>query len=93
LPKGRDIINAMSVLPPDDWSDEAGWDAYHQAEERKPDPFKLGLQYVSDLRKKGIERVWFPGCGTSLGPRAYAELGFEVLCSDFSSVSVAALQR
>ena len=31
-----------------------------------------------------------PGAGTSAGPRAFAELGFEVVSTDFSTAAVAA---
>ena len=32
--------------------------------------------------------MWFPGCGTSLAPRAFAELGFDVLCTDISTIAI-----
>jgi Thiopurine S-methyltransferase (TPMT) len=92
-PAGRDAGPTPRVVPPADWSDEPGWDAYHQAPDRNPHFFQLGLQYVPDLRAKGFRSVWFPGCGTSLAPRVFAELGFDVLCTDFSSVAVTEQQR
>ena len=49
----------------------------------------LGLQYVESFRENKLSRVWFPGSGTSLAPRVFAQLGFDVLSSDFSPVAVA----
>lgn len=79
----------MLELPPEDWSDVDGWDVYHRAAEPRLDASMMGLQYVRSLRARGSQRVWFPGCGTSPGPRAFAELGFDVVCSDFAPVAVA----
>src|SRR4051812_137159 len=75
--------------PPADWADEDGWDAFHTATPapRRHSPIALGLQYVASFREKGFRRVWFPGAGTSAAPRAFAELGFEVVSSDFSAVA------
>lgn len=77
--------------PPADWGDEHGWDAFHRASRTPPrhSPIDLGLQYVASLRKEGFRRIWFPGAGTSAGPRAFAELGFEVVCTDFSLTAIA----
>jgi hypothetical protein len=41
----------------------------------------------------GFRRIWFPGAGTSVAPRAFAELGFDVVSSDFSPVAVAAQEK
>jgi SAM-dependent methyltransferase len=80
---------------PSDWDDRAAWDEYLRAcwdgaaWREGLTPFELGLQFVEDLRRNSARRVWFPGSGLSLAPRAYAALGFEALATDLSPVSAA----
>lgn len=38
-------------------------------------------------------RVWFPGCGLDPYPHTYAERGYTVFATDFSSVAVGYQQR
>jgi hypothetical protein len=45
---------------------------------------RRALRYVPDLEAQRLLRVWFPGCGMSLAPRSYSELGFDVVASDLS---------
>jgi len=81
--------------PPVDWSDAAAWDAYHAATKLPApiSPIELGLQYVPAFREQRFRRVWFPGAGTSAAPRAFAQLGFDVVSTDFSAVAVEAQER
>lgn len=81
--------------PPADWADEQGWDAFHEATPApaRHSPIDLGLQYVASFRAQGFRRIWFPGAGTSAGPRAFAELGFEVVSTDFSTAAIATQER
>jgi hypothetical protein len=90
-----DMPKVPFARPPADWSDEHGWDAFHAATPGPPrhSPIDLGLQYVASFRDNGFRRIWFPGAGTSAGPRAFAELGFEVVSTDFSTAAVAAQEQ
>lgn len=78
-------------LPPDDWADVEAWNVYHAEPEDGLVSFHVdtGLRFVPALREQGFARVWFPGSGTSWLPRVCAELGFDVLSTDFSPVAVA----
>jgi hypothetical protein len=74
------------VHEPSDWSDIEAWDRYH-VETSVGDRIaaaRRALRYVPDLEAHRLKRVWFPGCGTSLAPRSYSELGFDVVASDIS---------
>ncbi|HZO12794.1 MAG TPA: methyltransferase domain-containing protein [Polyangiaceae bacterium] len=71
---------------PADWNDIEGWDRFH-AETPVADRIaaaRRALRYAIDLEANRLKRVWFPGCGSSLAPRSYAELGFETVASDLS---------
>jgi hypothetical protein len=78
------------VYPPGDWADVEGWNRYHTGRrgEIPRSDRDLGLQYVGAFRDKGLRRIWFPGGGVSPSARAFAELGFEVLVTDFCPVAV-----
>jgi SAM-dependent methyltransferase len=82
---------------PDDWDDHAGWDKYYTAYREAGqhlDRFELNhplyeaLHFFKHLDRERIKKVWFPGCGTTLGPRVYAALGFQVWASDVSPVAI-----
>jgi hypothetical protein len=71
---------------PADYDDIAAWDRYHghtMMAERIASA-RRALRYVPDLEASRFERLWFAGCGTSLAPRSFAELGFEVVATDLS---------
>ncbi len=80
----------MSRVEPSDWSDLAAWERHHAATRmgERIEAARRALRYVPDLEANRLRRVWFPGCGTSLAPRAYAELGFDVVASDASAEAV-----
>lgn len=80
----------MSGVEPAAFSDIDAWDRHHAATSmgERIEAARRALRYVPDLEANRLRRVWFPGCGTSLAPRAYAELGFDVVASDLSSDAV-----
>jgi hypothetical protein len=85
-----DLSNGPAT-PPTDWSDVEGWNAWHsKSRESSLDGRDLGLHFVASFREKAFRRIWFPGSGVSVSPRAFAELGFDVLSTDFSPVAAAA---
>ncbi len=78
---------------PTDWDDHGGWDAYHARLLEFPRALDHGHdasgRFAPFLAGKRLQRVWFPGCGLSAGPRLYAWLGFEVLATDVSTAAIA----
>jgi hypothetical protein len=74
------------VPEPADWNDIAAWDRLHveTSVAERIAAARRALRYVPDLEANRLKRVWFPGCGTSMAPRSYAELGFDVVASDLS---------
>jgi SAM-dependent methyltransferase len=78
--------------PPEDWSDEKGWDRYFQRELKRVAAQQLGVHQALRFHEFAIDkggRAWFPGCGIEPAPRAYAALGCSVLATDLSSVAIA----
>ncbi|WP_146118813.1 hypothetical protein [Blastopirellula marina] len=92
----------MSVEPqmPDDWDDHVGWESYYHA--LPSDEFWFGSATTSpgsfsfhrlspltdEFREKNWMTVWFPGCGFSPLPRAFALLGFRVIASDVAPSAI-----
>ena len=74
------------MQPPADWDDLDAWDRFHAQTPMgdRIDAARRALRYVPDLEAAQLKQIWFPGCGTSLAPRAYSELGFNVVASDLS---------
>ncbi len=85
-------------LAPADWSDRKAWDRYHQANPyHGPSavPTEIGAAgwesvRFFDLVKARGGHIWFPGCGTDIGPRFYASVGCRVVATDFSPAAVRA---
>lgn len=80
---------------PVDWRDKKEWDRYHhqrscaipfEVPARVGAPGWESVRFLDLVRATG-RRIWFPGCGTDVGPRFYAGLGYKVLATDFSPVA------
>lgn len=94
--------NAPEALGgPVDWGDVKGWDRYHSKANCNAQfevPARMGaagwesVRFLNLVRALG-RRVWFAGCGTSVGPRFYAEVGYNVLATDLSPVAVRIQRR
>lgn len=92
----------MSVEPrmPDDGDDHVGWESYyrallsdefsHDSATTSPGSFSFDhlSQLTDELREKNWMTIWFPGCGFSPLPRAFALFGFRVVASDVAPSAV-----
>lgn len=102
--EARSPIDSSAIRrtsPPLDWSDIEGWNRCLKAESSEGPlgvPTAIGargwqsVRFLKFARHLG-GRVWFPGCGTDLGPRFYAYVGCAVMATDFSPVAVHAQQH
>lgn len=85
---------------PIDWDDHVGWEAYYRAlpsnefwynaTTTSPGSFsfdRLG-SLIDDFQKRNWLTLWFPGCGFSPLPRAFAFFGFTVYATDIAASAV-----
>ncbi len=89
----------MKVEKPDNWNDHEGWEK-HFASLYPNGNFADeciwigsisldGIESVANnLNEKKVQKIWLPGCGTSLLPRALSQRGFEVYATDISPTAV-----
>src|SRR5664279_5251494 len=84
---------------PDDWNDHRGWDVYFESQlaRKTPDPWddkigSIGVEELpglaQDLKSRGWQNVWIPGCGLSPLGRLLAYLGLKVVTTDVSPTAV-----
>lgn len=87
----------MSVrdLMPTNWDDRAGWDSYYAAyrdEQQHLDPgsaWQDTSAFLQSILEQPTLKIWFPGCGASSAPHAFAAVGFDVWATDFSETAIA----
>lgn len=85
---------------PEDWDDHNAWETYYRAlpsdefwyknATTSPGSFsfdRLG-SLVDEFRDRNWLTVWFPGCGFSPLPRAFALLGFTVFATDVAQSAI-----
>ena len=91
------------VAMPDDGDDADGWERYYaapssfpSARDQRRETGSLGPEplaaLIGDLRMRGRQGVWFPGCGLSSVPRVMAAFGFNVHATDLSVSAVRSQQ-
>lgn len=85
---------------PDDWDDHSGWESYYRAlpsesfsfewSTTSPGSFSFDMlnELADSFRKKNWTTVWFPGCGFSPLPRAFALMGFRVIATDVAPSAI-----
>lgn len=87
------------VRMPDDWNDQAGWDAYYEFQRARSkrdlwanETGSIGIEqlpeFSEDLKARGWRKVWVPGCGLSPLARLLSHLGLQVVATDISPVAV-----
>lgn len=86
---------------PIDWDDHNGWDFYYrdlpaepfwyEHETTSPGSFSLDQlgALVEYFEEKSWTTLWFPGCGLSPLPRAFALLGFTAIATDVAPSAIA----
>jgi hypothetical protein len=85
---------------PEDWNDHPGWERYFQDRLARDDvwdswegvgsiPVDQLPGLVADLKLRGWNSVWVPGCGLSPLPKLLARLGLKVVATDISPTAVA----
>jgi SAM-dependent methyltransferase len=90
---------SRTVETPTDWDDADAWERYYAAPSSFPsardqwrETGSIGPEplaaLVGDLRTRGRQGVWFPGCGLSPLPRAMAAFGFHAHATDWSATAV-----
>ena len=85
---------------PSDWDDHPGWEAYfaalpsddfwYEGATTSPGSFsfdRLG-SLIDDLLSRDWTTLWFPGCGFSPLPRAFASFGFTVHATDIAPSAI-----
>lgn len=88
------------VEMPNDWDDHAGWEAYfaalpsdgfwYKSATTSPGSFsfdRLG-SLIDDFLSRDWTTLWFPGCGFSPLPRAFASFGFTVHVTDIAPSAI-----
>ncbi len=85
---------------PEDWDEPGAWEREYlrfldQESETEGDLFgaEVALRFVPSFLEADVSRIWFPGCGLSLGPQVYAALGFDVLATDIAESAIEYQQR
>ena len=88
------------VEMPSDWDDHAGWEAYFAAQPKDEFRYKTATMMpgsfsfdrlgalVDDFRNRDWTTFWFPGCGLSPLPRAFASFGFTVHATDIAPSAI-----
>lgn len=89
----------MEINKPKDWNDHNEWERFFASlypnGNFTDECFWIGsislskLEEVSKgLKNDNIQKVWFPGCGISLLPKAFSQRGFEVFATDISNTAI-----
>jgi hypothetical protein len=89
----------MKFNKPNDWNNHNEWEKFFSSlypnGEFTDECFWIGsisldrLEDVSKgLKKDGVKKVWFPGCGISLLPKALSQRGFKVYATDISATAI-----
>jgi hypothetical protein len=85
---------------PDDWDDHAGSETYYRTLPSDDFWYKAALtdpgsfsfdrlgSLIDEFREKNWMTLWFPGCGYSPLPRAFALFGFRVFATDIAPAPV-----
>lgn len=91
---------SAEIEMPDDWDDHAGWEAYYAAlpsddfwyESATTNPGSFSFDrlgsLIDDLLSRKWMTLWFPGCGFSPLPRAFASFGFTVHATDIAPCAI-----
>lgn len=86
---------------PDDWDDHAAWEAYYRRlpsdkfwyENATTSPGSFSFDrlgsLIDEFREHKWMTLWFPGCGFSPLPRAFASFGFTVYATDIAPSAIA----
>lgn len=89
-----------NVQMPENWDDHGGWEFYYRTlpsdefgyNSATKSPGSVSFDQLGPLtkefRQKNWLTVWFPGCGFSPLPRAFALLGFCVIASDVAPAAI-----
>lgn len=88
------------IKMPDDWDDHAGWEAYYVAlpsdefwyKSASTSPGSFSFNRLGSLIDDFVSRkwmtLWFPGCGFSPLPRAFASFGFTAYATDIAPSAI-----